>query len=62
MIKSPPELQETSVRFLCWEDPLEEGKATTPVFLPGESRIPMGRGAWQIIVHEVAKSLTLLSD
>ena len=24
------------VRSLGWEDPLEEGMATTPVFLPGE--------------------------
>ena len=27
-------MQETEVRFLCWEDPLEEGMAT---HLPGES-------------------------
>ena len=27
---------ETLVRFLGWEDPLEKGKATTPVFWPGE--------------------------
>ena len=25
------------VQSLGWEDPLEEGMATTPVFLPGES-------------------------
>ena len=25
-------------RSLGWEDPLEEERATTPVFLPGESR------------------------
>ena len=30
------ETQETRVQFLGWEDPLEEGRATTPVFLPGE--------------------------
>ena len=35
-------MQETSVWFLDWEDPLEEGMAmrawqSTPVFLPGES-------------------------
>ena len=40
-------MQETQVRFLGWEDPLEKGMAThssilffffssTPVFLPGE--------------------------
>ena len=25
------------IRSLGWEDPLEEGMATTPIFLPGES-------------------------
>ena len=25
------------VRSLGWEDPLEEGMAPTPIFLPGES-------------------------
>ena len=29
-------MQETRVQFLGQEDPLEEGMATTPVFLPGE--------------------------
>ena len=31
------ETQETWAWSLGWEDPLEEGKATLPVFLPGES-------------------------
>ena len=35
--KNPPAMQETLVQFLGWEDPLEKGKATTPVFWPGES-------------------------
>ena len=30
-------MQETWVQSLGQEDPLEEGMATTPVFLPGES-------------------------
>ena len=30
------ETQETWVRSLGWEDPLEKGMAITPVFLPGE--------------------------
>ena len=30
-------LQEMQFRSLGWEDPLEEGMAITPVFLPGES-------------------------
>ena len=36
-VKNLPEMQETWVRPLVWEDPLEEGMATTPVFLPGDS-------------------------
>ena len=31
------EMQETWVRSPGWEDPLEEGMATYPEFLPGES-------------------------
>ena len=30
-------MQETQVRSLGWEDPLEKETAPTPVFLPGES-------------------------
>ena len=30
-------VQETWVRPLGWEDPLEKEMATTPVFLPGKS-------------------------
>ena len=40
-------MQETWVQSLGWEDPLEE---------------PMDRGAWQAIVHGVAKSQTELND
>ena len=28
LVKNPPAMQETRVRFLGWEDPLEKGKAT----------------------------------
>ena len=28
LVKNPPEMQETPVWFLCWEDLLEKGKAT----------------------------------
>ena len=28
LVKNPPAMQETKVRPLDWEDPLEEGKAT----------------------------------
>ena len=37
MVKNLPAMWETWVWFLGWEDPLEEGMAPTPVFLPGES-------------------------
>ena len=37
MLKNLPAMQETWVRSLGWEDPLEEGWQSMPVFLPGES-------------------------
>ena len=37
MVKHLPAMQETWVRSLGREDPLEEGKQPTPVLLPGES-------------------------
>ena len=36
MVKNLPEMWETWVRSLGWEETLEKGKATTPVFWPGE--------------------------
>ena len=56
MIKNPPVVQETRVRFLDWEDPLEEGMATHASILAW--RIPMDRGAWRVTVQEVARSQT----
>ena len=43
-----PAVQETRVRSLAWEDPLEEGMATHSSILAW--RIPMDRGAWQATV------------
>ena len=37
LAKNLPAMQEISVRFLGWEDPLEEGMATHFSVLPGES-------------------------
>ena len=37
MVKNPPVMQETRVRSLGREDPLEKGWLHTPVFLPGKS-------------------------
>ena len=36
-VKRLPAIWEAWVRSLGWEDTLEEGMATPPVFLPGES-------------------------
>ena len=60
MVKNPPAMQETWVRSLGWEDPLEEGMATHSSILAW--RIPMDRGAWRATVHGVTKSVTRLSD
>ena len=59
-LKNPPAMQETWVRSLGWEDPLEEGMATHSSILAW--RVPMDRGAWWAAVHGVTKSQTLLSD
>ena len=56
MVKNPPAMQETWVRFLGWDDPLEEGVATHSSILAW--RIPVERGAWQAIVYGIAKSWT----
>ena len=37
MVKNLPAMQKTQVQSLDWEDALEKGMATTPVFLSGES-------------------------
>ena len=34
LVKNPPAMQDTWVRSLGWEEPLEKGKATTAVFWP----------------------------
>ena len=36
-VKNPPPMSGMQIRSLGWEDPLEEEKAPTPVFLPGDS-------------------------
>ena len=37
MVKNPPAMQETWVRSLSWEDPLEKEMATNSSILAGES-------------------------
>ena len=58
-VKNPAK-QETWVRSLGWEDPLEEGMATLSSNLAW--RIPTDRGAWRTTVHGVAKSWTRLKQ
>ena len=53
-------MQETWVRSLGWEDPLEEGMATHSSILAW--RIPMDRGDQWAPVRGVARSWTRLSD
>ena len=50
LVKNLPAMQVTPVRFLGWEDPLEEGMATQSSILAW--RIPLDRGAWWPTVHE----------
>ena len=56
MVKNLPAMQETWVRSLGWENPLEEGMATHTSILA--RRIPMDSVAWWAIVHGVAKNRT----
>ena len=60
MVKNQPVMWEIWVRFLGWEDPLEEGMAIHSSILAW--RIPMDRRAWQDTVHEIAKSQTRLNN
>ena len=50
------ETQETWIRSLGWEDPLEESMATQSSILAW--RNPMDRGAWWTMVHGVIESYT----
>ena len=54
IVKNLPTMQETWVRPLGWEDPLEEALATHSSILAW--RIPMDRGAWWATIHWVTKS------
>ena len=60
MVRNLPEMQETWVQSMDWEDPLEEGIATHSSILAW--RIPMDRGAWWATGHGVARSRTQVSD
>ena len=59
-VKRLPAKQETWVRSLSREDPLEKEMATHSGILA--RRIPMDRGAWRAAVRGVKKSWTQMSD
>ena len=59
LVKNPPAMQETLVRFLGWDDPLEEDVVTHSWILAW--RVPLDRGAWRATVHGVTKSQTRLT-
>ena len=56
----PDSSDETWVRSLGWEDPLEEGMVSHCSILPWT--VPMDRGAWWAAIHGIAKSQTQLSN
>ena len=56
LVKNPPAMQETLIRSLSWEDPLDKGMATHSSILA--YKIPRDRGTWQAAVHGVEKSQT----
>ena len=53
-VKNPPVIQETWIRSLGWEDPLEEGIAIHSSILAW--RILIDRGDWQTAVRGVTKT------
>ena len=59
-VENLPAMQETWLRSLVWEDPLEKGMASHSSILAW--RIPMDRGAWWATVHGSAKSWKHLSS
>ena len=62
MVKNLPAMQETQVQSLDWEDPLEKGMATTPVFLPGEfhgQKSLVGYSSWGCKELDMTERLTL---
>ena len=60
LVKNLPAMQETWVRCLGWEVPLEKEIVTHSSILAW--RIPMDRDAWWATVPGVTKSRTQLSD
>ena len=59
LVQNLPAMQETPVRFLTWEDPLEKGWAIHSSILAWI--ISMDRGAWWVTVCG-SQRLTQMSD
>ena len=59
MVKNLPAMQETRVRFLEWEDPLEKEMATHSSILAWKT--PWTEEPGRATVHGVAKSQTKLN-
>ena len=61
-VKEPPVMWETWVQSLGWEDPLEKGMATTPVFWPGEfhgQRSLAAYSPWRLKELDMTEQLSL---
>ena len=58
LVKNPPAMQETWVRFLGREDPLGREKLSTPVFWPGEFHGLYG--PWRRKESDMIERLSLL--
>ena len=59
-VKNLPEMHETYIQSLGWEDPLGEGNGNPLQYSCLEN--PKDRGTWQTTVHGVEKSWTQLSN
>ena len=60
-VKNLPAMQETLVQSLDWEDPLEKGVTTVPVFLPREfhgQRSLVGYSPWGHKESDMTERLT----
>ena len=55
-VKNPPAMWETWAQSLDQKDPLEQDLTTHSSILVW--KIPIDRGAWQAIIHGVAKNQT----
>ena len=60
MVKNSPAMQGTWVQSLGWEDPLEQSMATHSNSLA--LRIPMDRGAWQILLSDQAQHIYVFKE